>query len=285
MTELEDIARKTLPWPAEDANKYSRGKLVLVAGSSRYPGAAVLAARAGQRMGAGYTEVITAPEAVDVVRMSSPSLVVRPLARDLAKLLPASKEGKPAAVVVGPGFDAADPHSADLTFNVLELAACPIVVDGGALSALCQKRALRYLERRFVNGLETVLTPHGGEAQRLANAWGIAWDGDEAQRAAALAQAFGALVVLKGPVTYVSDGEQTLVMDEGTPALAKAGTGDVLAGMVGALLAQGTPALEAAACVTLLHARAGRAAAEVFTEIGVTAEDVVEAIPAAIRTL
>ena len=62
-----------LPWPAAEANKYTRGKLVVVAGSARYPGAAALAARAGQRMGAGYTEVVTAREAVDVVRIASPS--------------------------------------------------------------------------------------------------------------------------------------------------------------------------------------------------------------------
>ena len=285
VTELEDMARQALPWPAENANKYSRGKLVLVAGSRRYPGAAVLAARASQRMGAGYSEVITAPEAVDAVRVSSPSLVVRPIEGDLAKLMPSSKSGKPAAVVVGPGFDASDPQSADVVFEVLSAAKCPVVVDGGALAALCQKRTLRFLERRFVDGWETVLTPHDGEAKRLVDAWGIPDSDDEAHRAEVLAEAFGAVVVLKGPVTYLSDGESTLVMDEGTPALAKAGTGDVLAGMVGALLAQGVPALEAAACASLLHARAGTAAAALFTDIGVAAEDVIEAIPAAIRTL
>ena len=90
--------------PAADDNKYTRGKLVVVAGSARYPGAAVLAARAGQRMGAGYTEVVTAREAIDVVRIASPSLVVRPLDEWQPKDLPSSSEDKPLAVCIGLGF-------------------------------------------------------------------------------------------------------------------------------------------------------------------------------------
>ena len=285
MTELEEIARQTLPQPAADANKFSRGKLELVAGSARFPGAAALAARASQRMGAGYTEIVCAPESVVPVWLASPALVVRSWEDWSAAALPASRPGKPFAVCVGPGFDAEDAAEADLLFEVLEAAHCPVIVDGGALSFLCQKRALRYLERRFVEGLETVITPHGGEAARLVDAWELDASLQGAELAQALARAFGVVVALKGPVTYLADDERVLAMDEGTPALAKAGTGDVLAGMVGALLAQGAPAFDAVACAALLHARAGRAAAEALTDIGVAADDVVESIPAAIRTL
>ena len=285
MTELEDIARQALPWPTEDANKFSRGKLLLVAGSARYPGAAALAARASQRMGAGYTEVVCAPESVVPVWLASPALVVRSWDDWNIASIPASRAGKPIAVCMGPGFDASDDDEATLMFDVLAAAQCPVIIDGGALSFLCQKRALRYLERRFVNGLETVITPHGGEAARLVEAWGLDANLQGAELAQALANAFSVIAALKGPVTYIADGERVLAMDEGTPALAKAGTGDVLAGMVGALLAQGVSAFEAAACAVLLHARAGCIAAETFTDIGVTAEDVVEAIPAAIRAL
>lgn len=285
MIELEEIARQALPWPAEDANKFTRGKLTLVAGSARFPGAAALAARASQRMGAGYTEVVCAPESVVSAWLASPALVVRSWDDWEAESLPASRAGKPTAVCVGPGFDASEDDEADLLFDVLAEARCPVVVDGGALSFLCQKRALRYLERRFVEGLETVITPHGGEAARLVKAWGLDVNLQEAELAQTLASAFGVTVALKGPVTYIADDERVVVMDEGTPALAKAGTGDVLAGMVGALLAQGVAAFEATVCASLLHARAGRIAAEALTDIGVAAEDVVEAIPAAIRTL
>ncbi|MFQ9181002.1 MAG: NAD(P)H-hydrate dehydratase [Eggerthella lenta] len=96
-----------VPLPADDANKYSRGTLAAIVGSERYPGAACLAAYAGQRMGAGYTEVFTSPSAVPLVQGFRPSLVVRPRAA-LKANLPAAKPGKPRAYLVGCGFDAED---------------------------------------------------------------------------------------------------------------------------------------------------------------------------------
>ena len=90
---------------------------------------------------------------------------------------------------------------------------------------------------------------------------------------------------MKGPVTYASDGDEIVRMAHGTPALAKAGTGDVLAGLVGALLAQGANALDAAVLGAELHARAGRVAAARLTDVAVIAEDVLEAVPRAIAEL
>ena len=93
------------------------------------------------------------------------------------------------------------------------------------------------------------------------------------------------IAAVKGPETYVSDGDQVIRMSLGTPALAKAGTGDVLAGMIGALLAQGLDPLDAAVLGATLHAQAGRAAEARLTAICVTAEDVIEAIPQAVIAL
>ena len=264
--------------PAVDANKYTRGKLTLVAGSARYPGAAALAARTSQRMGAGYTEVVTAAEAVNVVRIASPSLVVRSVDGWSPKSLPASEAGKPCAVCVGPGFEGSD-DEAGLVARVLKRAACPVLVDGGALSALVSAPALKQLVQRAENGFPTVITPHGGEAVRLAKPFNLPTD-DCAKLAAGLSLALHAIVVLKGPDTYVVDGKRVEVMREGTPALAKAGTGDVLAGMISALLAQGIEPFDAALAGAELHARAGKAAAKRLSDISVCAEDVIEAIPA-----
>ena len=263
--------------PATDANKYTRGKLVVIAGSERYPGAAVLAARASQRMGAGYTEVVTARSAVDIVRMSSPSLVVRALCDWKPEELLASREGKPCAVCIGPGF-VGDGESTELVARVLKRAACPMVVDGGGLAGLGSAKALKQLAKRAERGLPTVVTPHGGEAARLAKPFALPTD-DPEQLAAGLSLALRAIVVLKGPDTHIADGRRVEVMREGTPALSKAGTGDVLAGMVGALLAQGIDPFEAAVMGTTLHARAGKAAAERYTDIAVCAEDIIEAVP------
>ncbi len=272
-----------LPLPAEDANKYTRGTLWAVVGSARYPGAACLASLAGQRTGAGYTRVVTAPEAVGLVRSCSPSLVTMPFEELRASDLPAERSGHPSACLVGCGFDASDDAAARLTNLVLKYAQVPVLVDGGALSTLASAKGRRLLRRRFIRGWETVVTPHAGEAARLAEPFGLPVD-DPARLARLIALAYGAVAVVKGPQTFVSDGERIVRMSEGTPALAKAGTGDVLAGMVGALLAQGLDPLDAAVLGATLHARAGRAAESRFTAISLVAEDVIDAIPEAIRS-
>lgn len=272
-----------LPWPSADANKYSRGTLTLVAGSAAYPGAACLAAAAAQRMGAGYARVLCAPEAVALVRAWRPSLVVAPWDDYDFAHLPEERSGKPCAVAVGCGFDADADQSDALLQLVLHNAACPVLVDGGALGALARSPlAQAALETRAVDGLATVLTPHGGEAARLAAAFDIPTQ-DPRGLALQLARAYSAVVLLKGPVSYVSDGLSVVRMGSGTPALAKAGTGDVLAGMVGSLLAQGAAPLEACVLGAHLHACAGVIAAEGLTTICAIPEDVINCIPHAIN--
>lgn len=321
---LEQVAA-LLPWPDEQANKYSRGKVVLVAGCADYPGAACLAATASQRMGAGYTEVACAAESVAQVRAASASLVVRPwvelaayaqldpdergigvlradgarqpkaAAARLAAARPArtaprprvlgpQRPTHPLAFLVGSGMDAHDPLSAQLTCAVLADAAVPVLVDGGGLDALTTPDGRLLLRRRFIDGLPTVITPHAGEAARLAAPLALPTD-DPAHLAKLLSLAYGVTAVVKGPVTYISDGETVFRMSDGTSALAKAGTGDVLAGMVAALLAQKLAPVDACVLGTTLHARAARFAAKRLTSISVVAEDVVAAIPEAIASV
>ncbi len=282
MAETYDEARlaRLVPYPAPDANKYTRGKLELVAGSPAYPGAAVLAARAAQRAGAGYTEVFASKGALPYVRQAQPSLVVRPWSALSFEGERPVDDRHPRAVAVGSGFDAAGSQEEGLLRTVLGGTTAPVLVDGGALSLLAQEKLRRASVERYRGGLVTVLTPHGGEAARLASPLRIP-TGDPERLAADLARAYGAVVVLKGPDTFVSEGARTFVMTEGTAALAKAGTGDVLAGILGALLAQGVRAVDASMLAATLHARAGRIAAEERGPISVIAEDVVEALPAA----
>lgn len=321
---LEQVAA-LLPWPDEQANKYSRGKVVLVAGCADYPGAACLAATASQRMGAGYTEVACAAESVAQVRAASASLVVRlwdelaayaqldpdergigvlradgarqpkAAAARLAAARPARTAPRPRvlgsqhpahplAFLVGSGMDAHDPLSAQLTCAVLADAAAPVLVDGGGLDALTTPDGRLLLRRRFIDGLPTIITPHAGEAARLAAPLALPTD-DPAHLAKLLSLAYGVTAVVKGPVTYISDGETVFRMSDGTSALAKAGTGDVLAGMVAALLAQKLAPVDACVLGTTLHARAARLAAKRLTSISVVAEDVVAAIPEAIASV
>lgn len=169
------------------------------------------------------------------------------------------------------------------------LSACetPLLVDGGALAALATGEGRARAAARAAQGRALVLTPHGGEAARLARAARLDRGdaADPVRLAPALAAAYGAVCVLKGPDTHVSDGARTVLVDRGTAALAKAGTGDVLAGVVGALLAQGLSPLDAAVLGATLHAEAGRVAEERATAIGAIPEDVLDALPAAIRRL
>lgn len=268
-----------VPHPAADANKYTRGKLVCVVGSARYTGSACLCACASERMGAGYTHVFTHPEALALVRRASSSLVAQPFGElEDAHLSPRSPS-HPLAVLAGCGFQGGDPDEALLLGRVLDGACCPVCVDGSALGLLAERRFREALARRAERGFATVLTPHGGEAARLAEGASVAAD------AVALARSYRSVVVLKGPVTCVSDGERFADMDQGTPALAKAGTGDVLAGMVGALLAQGPGAFEAGVLAATLHALAGQAASADLGVVSVSADDLPLRIPQAIAAL
>lgn len=272
-----------LPFPQVNAHKYSRGKLLVVAGSAPYPGAACMAAYAGQRMGAGYVEAFTHPGNVAKLQAYRPSLVVRSWDQLLSRdSLEGAREGRPVAYLVGSGFDAMDSDSAHLLLHVLKHAEAPVLVDGGAIAGLVGTAARAQCRARHERGLATVVTPHSGEAAVIGRPLGLSGL-PQVDYAEELAWEYGAIVVLKGANTVVSDGEHSFAMTEGTAALAKAGTGDVLAGMVGALLAQGLEPLDACVLGATLHARAGVAAALQFTDICVTPEDVIEAIPAAVR--
>ncbi len=317
--------------PATDANKYTRGKLVVVAGSGAYPGAACLTSFAAQRMGAGYVEVICDPKSADVVRASRASLVVRSWDSwrfaDSAELTEQHAD-HPAACVIGSGFDAHGKTEQKLTLAALREVAAPLLVDGGAISVLATSEGIAAAHERAERGWSLVVTPHGGEAARMEYAARLGADANaadrsgvddstqadraqagtpagtpagntptqslagtptqdaaQADRAQALASAYRCVVALKGSDTYLSDGKRTVVMLQGTAALAKAGTGDVLAGMIGALLAQNVNPLDACVAGTTVHAKAGCDAADRLGDISVTAEDVIASIPSVIYDL
>lgn len=274
------------PWPDPQANKYTRGKLSLVAGAAAYPGAACLAGAAAERAGAGYTEVFCAGESLLAVRSFRPSLV----ARDWREWHPARQGARRAdrtgACVIGCGFDG-DARQRELVAETVRAATGPVLIDGGALGLMADKAGQRLARERAERGVgPLVLTPHGGEAARLARGAELEGALGGPELAAGLARAYRALVVLKGPITFIADAEGIVeTMDRGTAALAKAGTGDVLAGIIGALLAQGLAPRDAAALGCALHAEAGRAAAQELTEICVSAEDVIASLPQAVRAI
>ncbi|MFB7189304.1 NAD(P)H-hydrate dehydratase [Streptomyces sp. NPDC056230] len=253
-----------LPVPASESDKYRRGVVGIVAGSARYPGAAVLAVSGALRGGAGAVRYV-GPGADAVIARHPETLVHEG---------PPSKAGRVQAWVVGPGLgDGAE--AVEAVRDVLETDV-PVLVDADGLRLL-DAAAVR------ARTAPTVLTPHAGEAAALL---GVPRGEVEAGRLAAvreLAARHRATVLLKGSTTLVAtDTAHTPVRVNatGTSWLATAGSGDVLSGLTGSLLAAGLAPRDAASVGAYLHGLAARRAAD---GAPVAAQDVAEAIPAAWR--
>ncbi len=212
------------------------------------------------------------------------------MVRDWREWHPARQEARRSdrtgACVIGCGFDG-DARQRELVAETVRAATGPVLIDGGAIGLMADKAGQRLARERAERGVgPLVLTPHGGEAARLARGAELEGALGGPELAVGLARAYRALIVLKGPITFIADAQGIVeTMDRGTAALAKAGTGDVLAGIIGALLAQGLAPRDAAALGCALHAEAGRAAAQELTEICVSAEDVIAALPQAVRAI
>jgi ADP-dependent NAD(P)H-hydrate dehydratase / NAD(P)H-hydrate epimerase len=240
LSDADVAARLALPSAGDD--KYSQGVVGIVAGSATYPGAGVLCTGAALRTRPGLVRY--AGTAADGVRAAWPEAIVtdgRP-----------SDAGRVQAWVVGPGMGT-DDDARDRLAEVLDTD-LPALVDADGLTLLAEDPAL---VRRRTGA--TLLTPHDREFARF----GMDVGPDRVGAARRLAADLGCAVLLKGEATVVADREGTaFVNGTGTPWLATAGTGDVLSGIAGALLAAGLPAAEAGAAAAHLHGRAGRLAAE-----------------------
>jgi len=245
LVEDSDIAALLTP-RSPSGNKWSAA-VAVVAGSPGMTGASAMCARAAYRAGAG------------MVRLGVPGgdLAALPATEAVGVPLPAEGWGAAAStaadrcrsVVVGPGLGRA-PGTGDEVRQLLAAVTVPIVVDADGLHALG-----RVDDSPLVAGATVVLTPHDGEYERLV---GAAPGPDRVAAARHLAAVTGAVALLKGPTTAVADPSgKVLLACAGTTALASAGTGDVLSGVIGAFLARGVPPLDAAALAAHLHGRAG----------------------------
>lgn len=241
--EADDVkARWPVPHPHDD--KYTQGVTGILAGSSTYPGAAILCTGAAVAATSGMKRY--AGSAADEVVSHWPEVVVAPNPQ---------AAGRVQAWVVGPGLGSGENAITTLTFALNS--DLPVIVDADALSILAVHPHL-VSER----DAPTVLTPHAGEFARLA---GSSPGEDRVAAARSLADEFGATVLLKGNVTVIAepgaDGGRVFLSPAGGSWAATAGSGDVLSGMIGALLAAGLPPAEAAAAAAFVHARAANASA------------------------
>lgn len=242
MWQRADVAAALVPIDPTLVDKYRRGVLALLAGSKAYPGAGLLAAQAAIATGAGMVRHLGAVD----LRSEVPELV--------------SIDGQAQALAIGPGLtDGERDQAVELLARDL-----PAVVDAGATAWVTPGRA------------DTVITPHAGELVRLLD---VERSAVEAQRLNHLRQAadrLGVTVLLKGSTTLIATADgQVFANPTGSPALATAGSGDVLTGMIGGLLAQGLSVVDAAICAAWLHGVAGA-----YAQSG--ASGIIEMIPAAL---
>lgn len=259
------------PW----GHKGNFGKLLLLCGSRGYTGAAFFAAMGALRSGAGLV-FLGVPESIygiEAVKLNEPVIFPLPDAggRLSADAVPEILTRLPQmdAVLVGPGLGQSEGTLA-VVRAVLEKAECPVVVDADGINVLSAHRDLLRGRKS-----PTILTPHDGEFARLGGVIGE----DRMAAAAALAEELGCVVLLKGHETCITDGTDGYINPTGNPGMAVGGSGDVLAGVITALLGAGLPPLEAAACGAWLHGAAGDRCAAELGQYGMLPTDMLSALP------
>lgn len=259
------------PW----GHKGNFGKLLLLCGSRGYTGAAFFAAMGALRAGAGLV-FLGVPESIygiEAVKLNEPVIFPLPDAggRLSADAVPEILTRLPQmdAVLVGPGLGQSEGTLA-VVRAVLEKAECPVVVDADGINVLSAHRDLLRGRKS-----PTILTPHDGEFARLGGVIGE----DRMSAAAALAEELGCVVLLKGHETCITDGTDGYLNPTGNPGMAVGGSGDVLAGVITALLGAGLPPLEAAACGAWLHGAAGDRCAAELGQYGMLPTDMLSALP------
>lgn len=259
------------PW----GHKGNFGKLLLLCGSRGYTGAAFFAAMGALRSGAGLV-FLGVPESIygiEAVKLNEPVIFPLPDAggRLGADAVPEilTRLHQMDAVLVGPGLGQSEGTLA-VVRAVLEKAECPVVVDADGINVLSAHRDLLRGRKS-----PTILTPHDGEFARLGGVIGE----DRMSAAAALAEELGCTVLLKGHESCITDGVNGYINPTGNPGMAVGGSGDVLAGVITALLGAGLPPLEAAACGAWLHGAAGDRCAAELGQYGMLPTDMLSALP------
>jgi NAD(P)H-hydrate epimerase len=279
-----------LPQRPSDGHKGTFGQVCVVAGSLGYTGAAYLSATAAARVGAGYVRLLAAETIYPILAIKCAEVVVTQVPEVAqgvlghAGLEPIARHCAAAqACVIGPGLGR-DYSTRRLVFDLLAQLRCPAVIDADGLNALSEQR--KTLPRILGRSKNLVLTPHPAEMARLTGLSVEAIQADREEVAARCAREWHQVVVLKGADTVIAapDGE-VRVNPHHTAALASAGTGDVLSGIIGGLLAQGLEPMAAAVTGVFLHGATGEEMAARMGDAGTLASDMLPLLPLVIRRL
>jgi hydroxyethylthiazole kinase-like uncharacterized protein yjeF len=293
--EMPDVVDGLLPAPEAvllperplQAHKGTFGTVVVLAGSLGFTGAAYLASTAAARTGAGLVRLLVADTIYPILAakctevMATPVPEVAPGAVGHAAYDSVLRQMSAAeAGVIGPGLGR-DTSTWRLILDLALNATCPLVLDADALNALADSA-----RKKTRIGKNRVLTPHPGEMARLLGKTTEAVNADRAGAARKAAKDWGAVVVLKGARTVVAHPDGRISEDpHEVPALASGGTGDVLAGVIGALIAQGSDPFAAAVSGVYIHAAAGRRISQRLGDSGLLASDLLPEIPLVMNVL
>ena len=270
VTVKQDYIRSLLRVRDPQSYKGTFGHALLYAGSYGMAGAAVLSAKACMRSGVGLLTVCTPPANNDILQISVPEAMVR----FTDDMYADSDLSRYSAIGAGPGLGKGDSQTV-LLDKLLKNAACPSVLDADALNIISQNN---YLLDYVPSG--SVITPHPGELARLtgkADNWS-----QMAEKAIALARSTGITVVIKGaPTVTVTPDGTAYINTTGNAGMATGGSGDVLTGIVLALLAQGYSATDSAAIAVFIHGLAGDLAAQNLSQTAMTSADIISFLPQA----
>ena len=270
-----------------DSHKGKFGHLLVLAGSPGKTGAAALVSQAALRVGTGLI-TLGVPESLNsILEEKVTEVMTEPLPETREKTLGLSAQqrifelcSRKTALALGPGLSL-NLETVRLVQQVVRKSPLPAVIDADGLSALAGKPEILRKNQK-----ELILTPHPGEMARLAGISIEEVQKDRIQVARGFAKEYGVILVLKGSRSLIaSPGGEVFINPTGNPGMASGGTGDVLTGMIGGLLAQGLPALEAAKLGVYLHGLAGDYAAFLKGERGIAATDLVELAPGVLNAL
>ncbi|MBN8981802.1 MAG: NAD(P)H-hydrate dehydratase [Rhizobiales bacterium] len=271
---VPDLWADAFPVPEIDGHKYARGHAVVVSGDMASTGAARLSARGALRAGAGLVTLASPRDALAVNAAALTAVMVRAIdsVQQFSELM---SDKRLNSIVIGPGAGIGE-RTRNFVNAVLKLQRS-VVLDADALTSFAGDSDSLFAAIKKQTAPQIVLTPHEGEFKRLF----ATIEGSKLVRARAAAQKSGAVVLLKGPDTIVAapDGRASIAANA-PPWLATAGSGDVLAGFIGGLLAQGVPSFEAASIGVWLHGEAGHAFGP-----GLIAEDLPDMLPEVFRNL
>ncbi|MGB2579940.1 NAD(P)H-hydrate epimerase [Elusimicrobium simillimum] len=282
----KDFVKSNFPKRPAESSKGTFGRVLCVCGSTNMMGAALLCARGIYAAGAGYVTMVVPEEEKDMVFSTLPEAVLLPLEnnQEITQIKNLTADQKQDVMVMGCGLGTDAAKYVPGLISTLDL---PLVLDGDGLNALAG------LKEKFKFNMPAILTPHPLEAARLIDGEIPKDDAQREQMAKQISAKYNAVCVLKGARTIVAYGGDTLVNETGSSALAKAGTGDVLAGLTAGIWAQLgkanvfdiKTAFNAAACAVYLHGLAGDKAAADMSDYSVMASDLNKYIGISIKEI